>query len=35
MIDFGKNTLFILGSYGISMLTLGTLIVLTLRKPRQ
>ena len=35
MIDFGKNTAFILASYGISILTLGTLIVLTLRKPRR
>ena len=35
MIDFGKNTAFILASYGISFLTLGTLIVLTIRKPRK
>lgn len=35
MIDFGKNTAFILAAYGISIVTLGALIVLTLRKPRQ
>ena len=35
MIDFGKNTVFILSAYGISIFTLGTLIVLTLRKPRK
>ena len=35
MIDFGKNTLFILASYGVSIATLGTLIVVTLRKPRR
>ena len=35
MIDFGKNTAFILAAYGISFLTLGTLIVLTLQKPRR
>jgi len=35
MIDFGKNTAFILASYGISILTLGALIILTLRKPRR
>ena len=35
MIDFGKNTFFILASYGISILTLGSLVLLTLRKPRR
>ncbi len=35
MIDFGKNTAFILGAYGISILTLGALVILTLRKPRK
>jgi len=35
MMDFGKNTAFILSAYGISILTLGTLIILTLRKPRR
>lgn len=35
MIDFGKNTIFILAAYGISILTLGTLVILTLRKPRK
>jgi len=35
MIDFGKNTVFILSAYGISFLTLGTLVILTLRKPRR
>ncbi len=35
MMDFGKNTAFILASYGVSILTLGALIVLTLRKPRK
>jgi heme exporter protein D len=34
MIDFGKNTAFILASYGVSILVLGTLVILTLRKPR-
>ena len=35
MMDFGKNTVFILASYGVSLLTLGMLVILTLRKPRQ
>jgi|GEM_PF-2775312 len=35
MIDFGKNTVFILASYGVSILTLGTLVIITLRKPRR
>ena len=35
MIDFGKNTVFIVSAYGMSILTLGTLIILTLRKPRK
>ena len=35
MIDFGKNAVFILASYGVSLLTLGALVILTLRKPRQ
>jgi len=35
MIDFGKNTVFILSAYGVSFLTLGTLVILTLRKPRR
>jgi heme exporter protein D len=34
MIDFGKNTAFILAAYGLSFVTLGTLVLLTLRKPR-
>ena len=35
MIDFGKNTVFILAAYGVSILTLGVLVVLTLGKPRK
>ncbi len=35
MMDFGKNTVFILASYGVTLLTLGTLVILTLRKPRK
>ena len=35
MMDFGKNTVFILSAYGISILTLGTLVILTLRKPKK
>ena len=35
MIDFGKNTAYILAAYGISILTLGSLVILTLRKPRK
>jgi len=35
MMDFGKNTAFILASYGISILTLGVLVIHTLRKPRR
>lgn len=35
MIDFGKNTAFILASYGITAVTLGLLVILTLRKPRR
>jgi hypothetical protein len=35
MIDFGKNVNFILASYGISILTLGVLVLITLRKPRK
>ena len=35
MIDFGKNTVFILASYGVSFVTLGVLVILTLRKPRR
>lgn len=35
MIDLGKNASFILASYGVSILTLGTLVVVTLRKPRK
>lgn len=32
--DFGKNTAFILASYGVSLVTLGLLVILTLKKPR-
>ena len=35
MIDFGKNTVFILASYGVTVLVLGILVLLTLRKPRK
>jgi heme exporter protein CcmD len=35
MMDFGKNTAFILASYGASILVLGALVVHTLRKPRK
>jgi len=35
MIDFGKNTAFILAAYGVSLLTLGALVIYTLRKPRR
>jgi len=35
MIDFGKNTAFILSAYGVSLLTLGALVIHTLRKPRK
>ncbi len=35
MIDFGKNTAFILASYGASIVTLGALVILTLKKPRR
>ena len=35
MMDFGKNSVFILASYGVTLLTLGTLVILTLRKPRK
>lgn len=35
MIDFGKNTAFILAAYGVTFLTLGALIIHTLRKPRK
>ena len=35
MIDFGKNTAFILAAYGVTLLTLGALVINTLRKPRR
>ena len=34
MMDFGKNTAFILASYGVSLVTLGLLVILTFKKPR-
>jgi len=35
MIDFGKNAVFILAAYGVSILTLGALVIHTIRKPRR
>lgn len=33
--DFGKNTAFILASYGVTLLTFGVMVIYTLRKPRK
>jgi len=35
MIDLGKNASYILSAYGVSIVTLGVLIIHTLRKPRR